>query len=57
MNAADSRARLENLVEWLRLELSKKDLDAETTYEHATQIVDVVAELRVLNLTSGGHKP
>lgn len=44
------RARLENLVEWLQLELSKKRLDAEATYEHATKIVDVVAEMRFIDL-------
>lgn len=42
-------ARLENLVEWLRLELSKKRLDAEATYEHATKIVDLVAEMRLMD--------
>jgi hypothetical protein len=43
------RARLENLVEWIHLELSKNCMDAEATYERATKIVDVVAEMRFVD--------
>jgi hypothetical protein len=43
------RARLVHLVEWIHLELSKKGLDAEATYEQATQLLDVVAEMRLVD--------
>lgn len=43
------RARLENLVDWLRLELQKSQLDAETTYDHAAKLLGVVGEMRFLD--------
>lgn len=46
------RNRLENLVEWLRLELARNQLDAETTYDHAAKLLDVVGEMRFLDPAS-----
>lgn len=43
------RARLENLMEWMRLELVKKCIDAEATYEHASKLLEVVAAMRFMD--------
>lgn len=43
------RDRLETLVDWLRLELEKRQIDAETTYDHAAKLLGVVGEMRFLD--------
>ena len=43
------RHRLECLVDWLRLELEKNQLDAESAYDHADKLLGIVSEMRWLD--------
>ena len=43
------RKRAGNLLEWLRLEMTKPTLDLDRTYEHAAKLLDVIETLRIVD--------
>jgi hypothetical protein len=43
------RKRAGNLLEWLRMEMTKPNLDLDRTYEHAAKLLDVIETLRIVD--------
>jgi hypothetical protein len=43
------RKRAGNLLEWLRLEMTKPNLDLDRTYEHASKLLDAVETMRIVD--------
>lgn len=43
------RSRAGNLLEWLRLEMTKPSLDLDAIYDHAGKLLDVAGTMRIVD--------